>query len=414
VALVHEAELAGRLPAAGRVPALAHRFAVGGDAAGAAPFAALLAAAPLAAAPVPPPPSAGEEATGIILYTSGTTGRPKGAMLTHLNIVHSCLHYRACFGLGPDDRSALVVPASHVTGLIGLIFALLAAGGCLVLLDRFDAAGFLAVAARERVTHTIMVPAMYNLCLLRAEFDPAALAAWRIGAYGGAPMPEATIARLAEALPNLTLVNAYGATETTSPTTLMPFGATAARPDSIGLVVPCGEVRIMDPQGREVPAGEPGEIWIAGPMVVPGYWNRPEATAREFAAGFWRSGDLGSMDTDGFLRIHDRIKDMINRGGYKVFSAELENVLAHHPKVAEVAAVARPDPVLGERVQVFVVARGAAPPTLEELRAFAAGHLADYKLPDGLTLVADTLPRNANGKVLKRDLAARLAAAGVA
>jgi O-succinylbenzoic acid--CoA ligase len=198
-------------------------------------------------------------------------------------------------------------------------------------------------------------------------------------------------------------MNAYGATETTSPTTIMPMGLQAAHLDSVGVVVPCGDVRVMDDVGREVAPGETGEIWIAGPMVVPGYWDNPEATAREFERGYWKSGDLGSIDARGFVRVFDRKKDLINRGGYKVYSAEVESVLSLHPAVVESALVAVPDPVLGEKARAIVVARDAACDAAA-LRAHCAQHLADYKVPDFFTFRSEPLPRNANGKLLKRAL----------
>src|SRR6185312_12553146 len=160
-------------------------------------------------------------------------------------------------------------------------------------------------------------------------------------------------------------------------------------------------VRVVDAEGRDVPAGEAGEIWIAGPMVVPGYWRRPDANAAEFTAeGFWRSGDIGSLDFEGYLRVFDRKKDMINRAGYKVFSAEVENVLNLHPAIVESAVIGVPDAVLGERVKAFVVPReaGLAPAAI---RAFCAERLADYKVPEFIKLRAEPLPRNANGKLQK-------------
>jgi acyl-CoA synthetase (AMP-forming)/AMP-acid ligase II len=216
-------------------------------------------------------------------------------------------------------------------------------------------------------------------------------------------MPEGTIRALAQKLPQLILVNAYGATETASPTTCMPLGRQAAHLDSVGVVVPCGELRVMDDVGGEVPIGASGEIWIAGPMVVPGYWEDAAATQSEFCDGYWKSGDIGSIDADGYVRILDRKKDLINRGGYKVYCAEVENVLSLHPAVVESALVARPDPVLGEKAHAFVLVSDPAC-TAEALRAHCARHLADYKLPDFITFVERPLPRNANGKLLKRSL----------
>jgi acyl-CoA synthetase (AMP-forming)/AMP-acid ligase II len=301
------------------------------------------------------------------------------------------------------DRSVLAVPASHVTGLVAILWSMLGVGGSALLMREFRGHDFMALAARERMTHTLVVPAIYNLLLRHREFERHDLSAWRVGGFGGAPMPEGTIRMLAEELPGLTLANAYGATETTSPTTIMPLGLQAANLDSVGIVVPCGDVRVMDDDGREVPRGEEGELWIGGPMVVPGYWDNPEATAREFVGGYWKSGDLGSVDADGFVRILDRKKDMVNRGGYKVFSAEVESVLSLHPAVVESAIVARPDPVLGEKVEAFVVQREPGT-SAAELRAHCARQLADYKVPDFFTFREEPLPRNANGKILKRAL----------
>ena len=260
------------------------------------------------------------------------------------------------------------------------------------------------------MTHSLMVPAMYNLCLLDASFDESRYAAWRVGAYGGAPMAPATIARFAEKLPKLSLMNAYGATETTSPVTMMPPSETAARSDSVGCAVPCADILVMDEAGREVRDGEQGELWLGGPMVVKGYWQDPGASAENFVAGYWRSGDIGSKDADGYVRVFDRKKDMINRGGYKIYSVEVENVLMGFPGVIEAAVVAAPCPVLGERVHAFVVAGAAI--ELADLKRHCAGLLADYKVPDAITLGDKPLPRNANGKLLKRDLRLEIAKPG--
>jgi len=393
--LVYDADLADRLPASPATPALAHRIAVEAK----APYLALpLLAQPGGVAPV----AVRAEDTAIILYTSGTTGRPKGAMLTHLGICHSVIHYECCMGLTANDRAVVAVPMSHVTGVIALTAAMVRAAATLIVMANFKATDFLELAARERMTHSLMVPAMYNLCLLDPAFDERRYATWRVGGYGGAPMPPATIARFAEKLPNLNLMNAYGATETTSPVTMMPPSETAARPDSVGCAVPCADVLVMDEAGRELGDGEPSELWLGGPMVVPGYWEDPPATAENFVAGYWRSGDIGCKDAHGYVRVFDRKKDMINRAGYKVYSIEVENALMSFPGVVEAAVVAEPCPVLGERVHAFVVAGAGVQPAA--LRHHCAGLLADYKVPEAFTLSDKPLPRNANGKLLKRDL----------
>lgn len=398
--LVFDHDLADAVPEDGAVPTLLHRFSIGGEAAGARPFAALASGHPPAAAV-----AIGEEDVAVILYTSGTTGRPKGAMLTHLGIVHSALTFARCFGLGPDDRALVAVPLSHVTGLVGVSLSAMAAGGCVVLMRQaYETRAFLALAGAERITFSILVPTIYTLAAMSPALDGADLSAWRIGCFGGAPMPVATIEKLAEKLPGLALVNAYGATETTSPTTIMPVTAWRDHMDSVGQVVPCGVVRVVDADGRDLPAGETGELLIAGPMVVPGYHAREEANRNEFAGGFWRSGDIGSVDADGFVRVFDRRKDMINRGGFKIFSAEVENVLSHHDAVLECAVVGRADPVLGERVHAFVVPRDGRAVDEASVRSFCAERLSDYKVPETVTILDAPLPRNSNGKIQKQTL----------
>jgi acyl-CoA synthetase (AMP-forming)/AMP-acid ligase II len=197
-------------------------------------------------------------------------------------------------------------------------------------------------------------------------------------------------------------MNCYGATETTSPSTIMPGELTARHIDSVGLPCPGAVIIAVDAQGRELPHGEIGELWIHGASVIKGYWNNPKATAESFTAGFWHSGDLGSVDADNFVRVFDRQKDMINRGGLKIYSAEVESVLAGHASVIESAIIAKPCPVLGERVHAVVVTRDAV--SSETLRAWCAEQLSDYKVPETILLTKDPLPRNANGKVLKRHL----------
>ena len=338
-----------------------------------------------------------------ILYTSGTTGKPKGAMLTHLNVVHSCMHWEDAHGLARGERTLLCVPWSHVAGLCGVVLPFLHLGGTLVMMAEFKRRDFLQLAQEERITHALMVPAMYGLCLLEpdlAEFD---LKNWRIAAYGSAPMPEPTIARFAQAFPQLQMCNCYGATETTSPATMMPPGDGVAHSESIGKTVPCGDIRVMDEHGRELPAGEEGEFWIAGPMVVPGYWKNPQADAASFVGGYWKSGDVGAIDADGYVRIADRKKDMIIRGGFKVYPAEVESVLTGIEGVVEAAVVGHPDAVLGESVIAFLNVTGERL-TEANVRRHCIERMADYKVPGRVVIGASPLPRNANGKIQKADL----------
>jgi acyl-CoA synthetase (AMP-forming)/AMP-acid ligase II len=400
-ALIYDAELAERIPNADEIASVRHRFSVGGIA-GAESFDALL-----QGGPAQEPNASSEEDTAIILYTSGTTGRPKGAMLTNLNIVNSAMAYEHCMALRQDDRCLMSVPLSHVTGLIAGIAASARCACTLIVMESFRAPAFLALAEAERMTYTMMVPAMYNLCLLQPDFGAYDLSAWRIGSYGGAPMPPATISAFAERLAQLLLMNAYGATETTSPTTLMPPSFTATHGAKVGQPIPGAGVVIVDDAGRELPCGSVGEIWISGASVVRGYWNNPAATQREFTGGFWHSGDLGTVDEDGFVSVLDRKKDMLNRGGHKIYTAEVEAVLAGHPDVVESAVVGKPCPVLGERVHAYIVTRHTET-RAESLRAHVAERLADYKVPETMHLSTEPLPRNSNGKVLKRQLRERL------
>jgi long-chain acyl-CoA synthetase len=394
--LIHEAGLADRLPDAGDIPDLKYSIPV--DDSGASAFSALA-----GNEASDEPADVREEDTAMILYTSGTTGWPKGAMLAHCNVIHSAMIFEACLALTSADRSIAAVPLGHVTGVVANVMTMVRCAGALIIMAEFKAAEYLKIAARERVTYTVMVPAMYNLCLLQPDFDSTDLSSWRIGGFGGAPMPVATIERLNSKIPGLKLMNCYGATETTSPSTIMPGELTAAHLDSVGLPCPGARILVTDANGHELPHGEIGEIWIHGGSVIKGYWNNPKATAESFTGGFWHSGDLGSIDAQNFVRVFDRQKDMINRGGLKIYSAEVESVLAGHPAVVESAIIAKPCPVLGERVHAVIVTRDHSVGE-SALRAWCAERLSDYKVPETMALTAEPLPRNANGKVLKRQL----------
>ena len=414
-AIFHEIALSDRLPSPTDIPQVGTRISVGERS---------------AATPAPPgfaalhyeelvdegsdtcaPPAIDDQAPACIMYTSGTTGRPKGAMLSHLGFFHTAKNYELRFGYTSDDRMLLVIPATHISGLLACVLVMMQVGGCVVCMREFKAGNVLKTIESERITASTMVPAMYNLCLLEPDFDKHDLSCWRIGHFGGAAVPVVTIERLARKLPELRLLNGFGSTETTSAVTLTDPAHASANLDSVGSALPCIDIRILDESGREVPTGEPGELWIRSPGNAIGYWNNPEATRQAFIAGYWRSGDIGSIDGQGMVRVFDRIKDMINRGGYKVFSAELENVIQRFPGVIEVAAVGSPCPILGERVHVFVHAN--QPIDTDALRAFCGKELADYKVPDLVTVTDEPLPRNLNGKLTKaplRKAAQRMAA----
>jgi long-chain acyl-CoA synthetase len=402
VALVLESALLHEVPPRSKLPSIRAIFVTGDSSQEhAEQFDALLARG--AAQPQISVPAV-EEEPFCILYTSGTTGRPKGAVLTHLGVVHSILHYESGLDLRDADVAALAVPASHVTGLIAILLAMLRVAGTTVMMERFKAGTFLAAIESERISYTLMVPAMYNLCLLEPGLAGFDLASWRVGGFGGAPMPAATIQRLAEAIPTLGLSNIYGATETTSPVSILPASDALDCRDTVGRLVPCADVVVADAHGLEVRSGERGELLIAGPMVIPGYWDDETANSTSFVAGYWRSGDIGSVNADGYISIHDRKKDVINRGGYKIYCVEVESVIAEHPGVLECAVVGYPDSVLGERVQAFISTVTGSRITARDLVEFCSSRLSDYKVPERVTFVPRPLPRNANGKIIKSEL----------
>ena len=341
--------------------------------------------------------------TAIILYTSGTTGKPKGAMLTHFNVIHSCLHYKNAFNLTSNDHSILVVPASHVTGIVAHFLLMIFVGGSLTLKKKFEVKDFLNSAEDQGLTYLIMVPAMYNLCIERGEFNSSRLSKWRIGGFGGAPMPIGTLKKLKKDLPNLSLINIYGATETTSPTTIMPNEYSIDKLNSVGKCVPTGQIKITNEKHEELETNQHGELWILGPMVIPGYWNNDIATKKEFTEnGFWKSGDIGFKDEEGYIYILDRKKDVINRAGYNVYSSEIENLLSLQNGVIEVAVIPHPDKVLGEKIHVVIFKNDTL--LVDHLKLICKTKLADYKQPDYWTVIKDYLPKNKNGKVMKKDL----------
>jgi len=399
-ALIVDDVLAARIPGKRRRPDLCHVFPLT-DKGDHRTFAADVASEP------GPPPVGDEDTLAFLMYTSGTTGRPKGAMITHFNLAHSVLHYIRGMRLSDKlERTLLAVPFTHITGLVAQILTMFACAGAVVVQREFKADAAVRLLRDEQVTHAVMVPAMYNLMLRSGGLEAAPLPRFRIGAYGGAPMPPALTEEIHRRLPGLELMNAYGSTETTSPATLLPAADAVRRRDSVGLPMHCAEIRVCDEEGRELPPGSVGELRIGGPMVVPGYWNLPEVNRDTFGDGSWRSGDIGRIDADGYVEVLDRSKDMINRAGYKVYSAEVEGLLVQHPGVVEAAVVARPCPVLGERVHAFVTV-SSDKPTARELTHFVAARIADYKVPETFTLQAEPLPRNANGKIVKSSLRAR-------
>jgi len=265
---------------------------------------------------------------------------------------------------------------------------------------RFKAERFIRLLSEEKITFTFNVPTIYVMMMSHPSFREYSYPSLRILAYGGAPMSTHTIEQLRREFPGVQLHNAYGATETTSPTTVMPIGYQEKKPASVGYPIPVVEIKIVNERGETCKPGEVGELWIKGPNVVSGYWENEEANRKSFHGEYWCSGDLAMMDEEGFVYIMDRLKDMINRGGEKVFSVEVENVLYQHPKVLEAAVVGIPDPVFGEVVKAVIVPKQETTVTAEEIKQFVRENLADYKVPAVVEFCSE-LPRNPGGKVLK-------------
>jgi acyl-CoA synthetase (AMP-forming)/AMP-acid ligase II len=335
-----------------------------------------------------------------IMYTSGTTGTPKGAVGSHAGVIHAVMSYSRIMGTTEQDRSLDAVPFFHVTGLVGQLIHMVYTGGANVIVRRFRSAEFIQVLSEARITFTFNVPTVYVMMLLDPSFHCYRYDTVKILAYGGASMSPHTIEQLEREFPGVQLYNAYGATETTSPATVMPRGYYKRMMLSVGLPIPVIEVKIVDSSGDTCAPLQTGELLIKGPNVVQGYWDNQEADERSFDGDYWRSGDIAMMDEHGFIYIMDRAKDMINRGGEKIFSVEVENILLGHPSVLEAAVVGIPDQVLGESVKAVIVPKPGTAVNEAEIQEYVKLHLADFKIPRKVEIRSE-LPRNPGGKVMK-------------
>lgn len=379
------------------LPALRLRISARGAAPGAVPFPAALEAPPR---PAPAEVEPGDVAT--LLYTSGTTGFPKGAMISHANTLFNARSCQATLGYRRDDVGLLSLPLFHVTGLHSQLVALLALGGSVVLQEEYDTRQALELASAHGATALFFVPAIYKLFTLRDDLSRFDLSRVRVAAYGGAPMDPETVRAVQRILP-AELHNCYGLTECSSLGTVLPAELALARADSVGRAVPGTEAEVRDEAGRGLPPGEAGELWLRGPHVVQWYWGAPEKTAQAIRDGWLRTGDVARIDRDGLVVILDRVKDMINRGGEKIYGLEVENVLYAFPGVAEAAVVGVPHPVFGEVPAAFVAPLPGATLDPDAIRRHCASRLADFKVPVAVRFV-EGLPRNPGGKVLKQSL----------
>jgi long-chain acyl-CoA synthetase len=367
-----------------------------------------------------PPADVSPDDNATIFYTSGTTGRPKGALGTQRNIcsnlmslafitarnqlVGSDAQLEAMSSGGGQNAHLLSVPLFHATGCHTVLVGNTAAGGKLVMMRRWDPERALELIEREHITVFGGVPTMAWQILNSPDFDKRDTSSVRTVGYGGAPAPPELVRRIKQRFPLGSPSNGYGLTETSSVTSMNSGDDYVRRPGSVGPPVPICEIRIVGAAGADAPPGAPGELWVKGANVVRGYWHAPEATAASFSDGWLHTGDVARVDADGFLYIVDRAKDMVIRGGENVSSAEVEAALYEHPAVSEAAVVGLPHEVLGEEVGAIVVLRPGAEVTSEELQAHLAERIAAFKVPARFWLRAEPLPRNPAGKVLKRHL----------
>ena len=365
-----------------------------------------------------------------IFYTSGTTGRPKGAVGSHRNSASNLMNLFFVSTTGSLRRSGdlvdmggstqnanlLSVPLFHATGCHALLVTNTAAGGKLVMMHHFDPERALELIERERITIFGGVPAMVMQVIDSPNFDKRDTSSVKSISYGGAPCPPDLVRRIKEHFPGGAPGNGYGMTETSAMTTMNSGDDYVRKPDSVGPPAPVCDVAVVPEEyvGDEPPADQPadphrtGELWIKGPNVVRGYWNRPEDTALTFTKGWLRTGDVARIDEEGFVHIVDRAKDMIIRGGENVYCVEVEGALYEHPAVADCAVIGVPHPVLGEEVGAVVVLRPGQDVGADELSRFVAERLAAFNVPSRFWFRAEPLPRNPAGKVLKRELRAEL------
>jgi acyl-CoA synthetase (AMP-forming)/AMP-acid ligase II len=338
-----------------------------------------------------------------ILYTSGTTGRPKGVAVRHSNASMIGEVLPSWTGGGWLHASPLFTFAG-----IALVYTPMKLGLRVIYQPKFDAARWLGVVEAERPVAVFLVPAMAHLLLDQPRFDTIDLSSIEMCSVGSAPLAPFVVERLQERMPDAMVSNNYGMTEAGSAYCIMPKGEAIKRPGSVGQIAPPAIVRIVNDKEEPVPADEVGEVRMQLPGHLREYFNDPEATAETWKDGWLVTGDLGRLDADGYLYIVGRSKDVIIRGGNNVHATDVEDVLVQHPAVAEVAVVGAPHPVLGEDVVAFVVVHDGAAVDGDALRAFALEQLADYKVPRQYHFI-EALPRNATGKVVKPELRARLA-----
>jgi acyl-CoA synthetase (AMP-forming)/AMP-acid ligase II len=352
---------------------------------------------------VPPRVATAGDDVHRLMYTSGTTGRPKGVMITHANLAWKNLAHLVEFGITSADLGLACGPLYHVGALDLTTTTLIAAGATVIVHQTFDAATVVDELERSRVTTVWLAPAMVNAIMALPDVEQRDLSSVRLIINGGEKMPIPLIERVQRTFPSAWFADAYGLTETVSGDTFLDRDHLVTKLGSVGRPCLYLELDIWDRDGTSVPPGERGEIVLRGPKVFKGYWHDPDATAAAFASGWFHTGDIGVRDDDGYLFIVDRLKDMIVSGGENIAGSEVERVLYEHEAVLEVAVVGRPDERWGEVPVAYVALRPGAQATRDELIDHCRGQLARFKVPKDVLFV-EALPRNPSGKVLKREL----------
>jgi acyl-CoA synthetase (AMP-forming)/AMP-acid ligase II len=338
-----------------------------------------------------------------LMYTSGTTGRPKGVMITHANLAWKNLAHTIEFGFTDADLGLACGPLYHVGALDLTTTSLIAVGATTIVHRSFDASDVVSEIERSRVTTVWLAPAMVNAIMSLPDIEDRDLSSVRVVINGGEKMPIPLIERIQRVFPSAWFADAYGLTETVSGDTFLDRDSIMSKLGSVGRPCLYLELDVWDEGGRPVRPGEQGEVVMRGPKVFRGYWRDPVATAAAFAGGWFHTGDIGVRDNDGYLYIVDRLKDMIVSGGENIASSEIERVLYEHPSVLEAAVIGRPDDRWGEVPVAFVALRQDADATPDVLIEHCRAQLARFKVPRAVMFV-DALPRNPSGKVLKREL----------
>lgn len=349
------------------------------------------------------PPTIDETDGAFLCYTSGTTGLPKGALISHVNMIHTVMHFHYHVNSREDFRTLVAVPLFHITGLAAQFLHMVYISGTTVILPRYQNEEYIRKLVKHQINFVVNVPTIFLMMGTSPLLKNYDLDFVEVVSYGGSPIYRQTLELLKDIFKKARFHNVYGATETTSPTTFAPNDLPLDKASSVGFPLKNAEVKVVNSMGEEVGVNETGQLLIKGPMVIGQYWDNEKANASSFVDGYWLSGDIARIDEQGLIFILDRMKDMINRGGEKIFSIEVEDVLKAHPEVIEAAVVPYPDEIYGEKVMGIIVSNYFHESNIKELEEYCLTKLAKFKVPESFMFV-DELPKTASGKILKHVL----------